>query len=333
MTTLLKAVIALLLFINFSDANAYPDGVFEIAAPRLTCDSGGSINLAEGGDHVNDNIYTCSINSIDGRYLAFVSSSYPKYIVSGKRSWTRGIFEDAYVPYSGFYKLRIYICKSSVASKCSTRNATTYIDSVASPRLTSALRISDQNVSFGNVPLTPVLYSFNTCMALVDSEYGYVYGYPSVERYFCEDGSSLPEEPATCVINRLQDLNVEMGEIERSKIATIPASGTAGNIKKTISVQCSRDSGITVSTSFQFTPLVGYDKEVISVNSSDNLGVAIFYNGNLVGPSLPPITENFDATEATRELEFQVVRKPDSLSKNIPTGDFTASAVMVMTEQ
>ncbi|ELY4671736.1 hypothetical protein SM021_002341 [Cronobacter muytjensii] len=208
--------------------------------------------------------------------------------------------------------------------------ATTSLWSVASGLMSSQKTVVEANVDFKGFSGT-VSESSNACFTLVD-ERGYEWGAPR-SPIMCQDAPNvLPDTPADCYLNGNVDLNVDMGSLERSKIATIPVSGAAGNIKKSFPVLCTRDAGMTVLTSFQFTPLTISGNEVVSTDAS-NLGIAIFYKGKLIGPSSTPVTENFEVGYTDRELEFQAVRNPNSALDEIPTGNFTASAVMIMTAQ
>lgn len=189
--------------------------------------------------------------------------------------------------------------------------------------------IAEQTLYFGGY--SDVLNtSSNACYTFVDDQNNDWSSYAA--DYMCKDAHHLPDTPATCYLNYGDDLDVSLGTLERSTISTKPMLGAVGNVKKDISVLCTRDAGITVSTSFNFTPIIVNGDEVIST-TTPNLGVAIFYEGKLIGPSTPPITENYVQGYSYRSFEFQAVRDPNAVLKDISTGDFTASAIVVMTEQ
>lgn len=233
-----------------------------------------------------------------------------------------------YVPYTGVYRMRAHFCPSNSRSVCTIAKSTQTMDTVDSLNISSAEAINARKRNFGGYS-GQLSVDSNACYTLVDTQ---GFEWTGGGGFMCKDGGTLPSTPSTCYLNQSMDLSVEMGSLERSKISTVPASGTAGNIKKTIPVLCTRDAGVTVETTFQFTPLTVNGNEVVSTSTS-NLGVAIFYNGTLVGPASTPVTETFEAGYAYRELEFQAIRNPDIAPKDILTGTFTASAVMVMTEQ
>lgn len=248
--------------------------------------------------------------------------------VPGKGLGRGGAVGNFYVPYTGEYRMRMHFCPSNKRDKCTISKATQTMDTVNKVTISSAERINAEERLFGGYSGVTAVDS-NACYALVDSS-GAVWtggGY-----FMCSDGNSLPSTPATCYLNHNSNLDVNMGNLERSAISTAPMYGATGNLKKTVSVLCTRDAGTTVSTAFQFTTLTFNGQEVVSTSSA-HLGVAIFYKGKLFGPSSEPVIENFEVGYTDRELEFQAVRDPNVELKEIPTGNFTASAVMIMTEQ
>lgn len=250
-----------------------------------------------------------------------------KFSASSSQKYANGV-ESAYVPYTGHYSVIQHFCPSTVVASCTRGSSTQSMTSTGSVNLLSSKLINDQNPKFGG--FSGVLgSSSNACYTFMDDSGE---EWKANGEFFCADVGALPETPSTCYLNVNLDMNVDMGSLERGKIATVPESGALGNVKKTFPVLCTRDAGVSVKTTFQFTPLTVNGNEVVS-SSTANLGVAIFYNGELVGPASTPITENFDAGYTNRELEFQAVRSPDVELKNIPTGTFTANAVMIMTEQ
>ncbi|UIL51495.1 MULTISPECIES: fimbrial protein [Pantoea] len=249
----------------------------------------------------------------DGKYMSFV------------------LWGTFYVPYTGTYRSRLHLCAGSWGVACTISKSYTFYDSVASVRLEQNKTIESQQPYFGSFVGAKLQTKSMVCYTLVDDA-GNEWSTHQWDGAVCADAHLLPSQPATCYLNYHTDLDVELGMLERSKIATVPASGTSGNIKKTFPVLCTRDAGVTVKTTFQFTSLTVNGNEVVST-STPNLGVAIFYNGKLVGPASTPIIETFENGYTDRELEFQAVRNPVVEAKNIPTGAFTASAVMVMTEQ
>lgn len=239
-----------------------------------------------------------------------------------------GAVGNFYPPFTDNYRMRAHFCPSNSRGTCTIARSTQTMDTVNALKLLSTERINAREHNFGGYNGILSVDS-NACYTLVDSK---GYEWTGGGGFMCSDGGKLPDIPAICYLNQDMDLSVDMGLLERGKIATRPVSGTTGNIKKKFPVLCTRDAGVTVSTTFQFTPLTINGDEVVATSTA-NLGVAIFYNGKLVGPDSTPINETFDVGFTDRELEFQAVRNPDTAFSDIPTGSFTASAVMIMTEQ
>lgn len=239
-------------------------------------------------------------------------------------------FNNVYPPFSGKYRMRLRWCPdpSGLRTLCTIANSSGYIDSDVQT-LQSSVILAQQEAEFTLPAGASVPATTSICYTFVDESGG---EWSTSAMRTCQDGGRLPETPADCYLNHNSDLDVDLGVLERSKIAITPVYGSTGNIKKDVAVLCIRDANINISTSFQFTPLIVKGDEVISTSLA-NIGVAIFYQGKLVGPSSEPIIEDYSSGYTFRELEFQAVRNPDSALKDIPTGDFTASAVMVMTEQ
>lgn len=80
-----------------------------------------------------------------------------------------------------------------------------------------------------------------------------------------------------------------------------------------------------------YTPIsIGSSQAVKS--SANGVGAAIFYGNKALSPS--DVTSlNFLEGSNTLTLGFQAVRDSTVALKDIPTGAFTASAVLVMTQQ
>lgn len=281
----------------------------------------GSWNMSYSGDYCVANYDGNST----GIYGVGAGQEFPD---NGKGSEPMGRWRT-YVPFSGSYKMRMHLCYGIGHSRCTLAKSSDYRDSRNTVKLNSTSMIYSQTPDFGGIIGATISQAAMLCVTLVDT---HNVEWSSGDATTCQDAGRLPDTPATCYLNGNADLNVDMGTIERSSIATVPASGSTGNIKKTLPVLCTRDAGTTVSTTIQFTPITVSGSEVVSTKLS-NLGVAIFYDGKLIGPSSSPITESFQVGYTDREFEFQAVRSSGVAIKDIPTGSFSASAVMIMTEQ
>lgn len=236
-----------------------------------------------------------------------------------------GWFYSTYVPYSGYWKFGIALCPGT--GKCSLGKASVKMLSIKEMYIRSTQSIASQYLSAGGYPAYTQPQVMSACTFLYSIEDSQMWS--SRDTTSCTDGHRLPQEPAACLINYGESLNVDLGRMERSSISTAP--GTSKAIKKTIPVMCTGDAALTVSMQLQYTPIsVGGDQIVKS--STEGLGVAIQYNGKVVKPtdsqilSFPPGISNLD-------LEFEAIRDPNVALGDIATGAFTANAVLMMTEQ
>ncbi|MNE11402.1 hypothetical protein D3C80_1041580 [compost metagenome] len=149
----------------------------------------------------------------------------------------------------------------------------------------------------------------------------------------CYDGyTPLPPTPPTpttsCSINNGNALSVSLGTLNRDEIPTVPDSGSA--ISKTISVVCTGGT-VTANMQLNYTPIsVGSNQAVKT--SANGVGAAIFYSNKVLSPS-DVTSVNFLEGSNNLTLGFQAVRDSTVALKDIPTGAFTASAVLVMTQQ
>lgn len=241
-------------------------------------------------------------------------------------------FRNAYFPAAGDFGIRLYICRSTEVAWCTISKSIHYIDGSKRVNGNTLKTIAELNPNFGGNASSymPGDMEYNICLAIID-EQGVAWR-TDTDAITCADAQGLPTEPATCRINGGADLNVYMGTLERGDIAVTPNSSDNDVVRTEFSISCSGDAAVTLSTSFQFTPIIMDGKELISTTAA-NLGIAAFYNGQAVGPSTPPVTESFSSGNYNRELLLQAIRNPNVTLKEIPTGSFTASAVMVMTEQ
>ncbi|MEN4978175.1 fimbrial protein [Erwinia billingiae] len=240
-----------------------------------------------------------------------------------------GLFSSAFVKVAGVYIDRIHICPTTTKSKCTIAASTDQIDGAQSFMLNMTQPISDQSPNAGGPAKALTLnYSYSFCQTLVDDQGN---EWSSEDATSCADGKILPNSPPVCSINSGANLNVELGTLERSAITSTPVSGVAGNIKKTVAVVCTGDLVANVKTQFQYTPITVNENQVVAT-SNKNLGVAIFYQGKVVGPE-NTFDETFTIGTTNIDFEFSAVRDSKVATKDIATGDFSASAVMVMTMQ
>lgn len=315
-------LIMMLMFISLTPTQRASANIYK------AFDSTGT-KCASGGDGVMDMVPTdCRWDSSNANERASVLWGSGQTWVPKSGGPGRGAFYGFYVPFTGPYKVRAYFCPSTTRKTCTMSASTQVMDTVKSWYIDSATKIDSKNYDFGGYSGT-LTTSSNACYALIDSEDN---AWRDKNAYMCQDATILPDTPATCQINGDENLNVDMGTIERNEIPAEPMTQTTGAVEKTFKLSCVRDGGVNLSTTFQFTPITINGVELVSTTSA-NIGVAIFYRGKMMGPSSEPLEESFSSGETPLDMSFQVVRNPDVPLKDIPVGPFTASAVMVMTKQ
>lgn len=239
----------------------------------------------------------------------------------------------AYVPVSGYYTVETIIAanhRNGIDTYQHLRTSAAYLD--------ASKPINQQEVTVTGSNGTPEKYTggyeavISICPVLVDSG-GQKYRIP--ETWCSDEGNAVPPLPPTppipdtsCTINNGNALSVSLGTLNRDEIPTAPDSGTA--ISKTISVNCTGGT-VTANMTLNYTPIsIGSSQAVKS--SANGVGAAIFYSDKALSPS--DVTSlNFLEGSNTLTLGFQAVRDSTVALKDIPTGAFTASAVLIMTQQ
>ncbi|MET4891740.1 fimbrial protein [Morganella morganii] len=146
---------------------------------------------------------------------------------------------------------------------------------------------------------------------------------------FCEDAHKLPVEPVKCTFNNGADLDVQLGKLERTDIAV--KSGTTTPVTKDIAIKCDGNIVYSANMKLEFTPISVSNEQVVST-STTGLGVAVLYNGKAVQPG-QTFPLSYQPGIHTLTLGFEAVRDPAVAATDLKTGDFTASAVLVFTEQ
>ncbi|WP_421532078.1 fimbrial protein [Lelliottia amnigena] len=263
--------------------------------------------------------------------MSWSGTAYPATIYIDANKCT--LSSSGYVPVSGYY---------SVESVVSLNNGdgTTTVQRVrtSSAYLDASKSIAQQEVSVSGSNGSSMYFpgghegSVSMCPLLVDSG-GKKYTF---SEFYCYDGGNvhppLPPTPpipdTSCTINGGNALSVSLGTLNRDEIPTVPDSGTA--ISKTISVNCTGGT-VTANMTLNYTPIsIGSSQAVKS--STNGVGAAIFYGNKALSPS--DVTSlNFLEGSNTLTLGFQAVRDSTVALKDIPTGAFTANAVLVMTQQ
>ncbi|MER0128313.1 fimbrial protein [Franconibacter daqui] len=157
---------------------------------------------------------------------------------------------------------------------------------------------------------------------------------PRYKDYKCPPGGSGPlpptpvPQPISCKVNNGNSLSVDLGTLDRANIPTVPGTGDIRSVS--FPVTCTNGSA-SMKMQLNYTPITVSGSQV--VNSSINgLGVAVSYNDKILAPS-DVTTKSFSQGTSNVTLKFEAVRNPSVAVSDIKTGPFTASAVLVMTQQ
>jgi len=235
-------------------------------------------------------------------------------------------WEAAYVPFSANYKIRMYFCPSIYPVVCPKSSATYFMDTVRSVFIRSGQLIYEQNVDFGGYS-GMLSSSSNACLVLLDD---HMNEWRSAGMFFCKGVMELPNTGSTCFLNHGTDISVDMGILERSEIQTSIASSKQHQ-KRDVSVLCTRDAGTAVTIQFEYVSLSVDDGDSIKTNAN-GVGVAMVFDGERVERN-KIISRDYEPGYTMSTLEFYAVRESTQPLSDIPTGDFKASAVMIMTIQ
>ena len=249
-------------------------------------------------------------------------------------TYTLSSLNDYFVPHSGEYKMRSHWCASSsiyLYEPCDLSKSIQTVDSSKSVNLSSATSIGSLNPDFGGGAGGTLSAMGNLCLTFVDVADGQEYAVP--DKRFCGSSTPLPDRSSMCTINNNNALNVDMGTLERKDIIAYPGRSPT-TVSKTIPVMCTGDSSITMDIKFDFSEMLlsGGGKSTAIRTSTPGLGIVVSYNDHVIqGPS-DTVTESFETGLTNIKLEFEAARDPTLALKDIATGDFTASAIMVMTQ-
>lgn len=295
---------------------------FGNAGKGNTCVAG-AMGILEDNDY-----YGCWwVAGSSGANRALVKWGQGQKFSSGATSFGYTIgFEKSYIPFGGLYTARMYFCPSEGLGVCTISASTEFLDSANTVYLSSSTLLVDQNPNFGG---------FNG-IASTGSNACYVFRDPtgsewkSNGEFFCADARELPDEPAFCYFNMNKDFDVNMGSLERSEIATTPKSSYA-TVNKKVDVICSGDFAVDVKIQFDFVPLSISGIDTINT-SATGVGIALRFNNQTVSPT-SIFSENYEPGDDSITLDFEALRDPSQSVADIPTGGFTAQAVMIVTQQ
>ena len=239
----------------------------------------------------------------------------------------------AYVPKSGYYTTKVYWCSyPDTMDTCSKAKGSVLL--VGDRVWMEQTKSFSQQQIFNHDQTKKAPSAGGYCFTIEDTETGYEYrgdmGYgPDNRGKFCGDAYKLPVEPPKCTFNNGADLDVQLGKLERTDIAV--KSGTTTPVTKDISIKCDGNIVYNANMKLDFTPISVSNEQVVST-STTGLGVAVLYNGKTIQPGQTfPIS--YQPGIHTLTLGFEAVRDPAVAATDLKTGDFTASAVLVFTEQ
>ncbi|ELY3543079.1 fimbrial protein [Cronobacter turicensis] len=234
------------------------------------------------------------------------------------------VISEGYPPHTGYFKERVEFMSGFYPHF--VESSPFYLDatkSIAEQPIVMSGNSAKFSSGQGN-------YAY-TCHYLVDEDGKKYYLY---HMYSSCTGNAWPVPPTppvpdtSCTINNGNALSVSLGTLDRAEIPTIPASGTAKNIP--VSVNCT-GADVTVNMQLNYTPLSIGGNDVVQT-STNGVGVAIMYDNKALSTTdITPVT--FLEGSNTLNLAFQAVRDSGVELKDIPTGAFTANAVLVMTQQ
>lgn len=232
-----------------------------------------------------------------------------------------------YVPMSAWYTVGVWgaIHDGSTFFTC-WANKISYIDSTKS--------LNSQNVDPGVNASWLCVWSlhsdatYDVCDVLKGPD-GKVYYLNTIGK--CT-GEVLPPTPVintSCTINNGNALSVSLGTLDRATLPTTPDSGTAQH--SVIPVSCT-GGDVTVSMKITYTAITIGSTQAVKT-SANGVGTAIIYDNAAISPTSTVTLNLKNGTSNSVDLGFQAIRDSTVAVKDIPTGAFTASAVMVMTQQ
>jgi type 1 fimbria pilin len=227
-----------------------------------------------------------------------------------------------YVPKSGNYKVRLYIYTKGTKPWMYAESTSGYFDA------TKELATQNVALSGSDKPLDPYQSQYiDYCYTMVDDQ-GNEFAPGD-----CGGAAPLPPDPpappTSCTINGSNALNVNLDTVERSALPT--SADYSSMTSYSIPVVCTGGVDVSVTFKLNYTPITMNGTESVK-STSNGLGVAIGYDNKILATTdVTPVT--FISGSNELDLNFQAVRDPAVALEDIPTGSFSASAVLVMTQQ
>ncbi|WP_282498583.1 hypothetical protein [Pantoea stewartii] len=237
-----------------------------------------------------------------------------------------------YPQYSGNYSAVLFFCQSKKAVKCTISTANFQLHTRTTNTLNTTKTISKSKPNFGgaasalqNQP------SASFCVALqnMDGTDNAYYVDPN-ESYSCSDGVPLPVEAATCYINRGRDIHVRFGNVTRTDLTTSPEDPAAIYKEINIPVTCTRDAGISLKMEVLHNSMVGKYRTIYT--SSSGVEIVPYIDGHFAQEDAQSISTVYQNGIHEKTVRFYLFRNPDVKVKDIRLGAFSASSVVVMSE-
>lgn len=219
-----------------------------------------------------------------------------------------------------------HVVLSLIDSKGNYNNAITSSDNY----ITAGVDISDALLSFAVKSQLKLGSNYvHICYMLGDNRGDY-YVFNNTPQSCPASGGVTPlPSPFQCTFGDGNTLNVSLGDVDRTEIGAVP--GTLPGTEKSINITCTGDGTATYTISFQYTAVDIAGTEMIS-STANGLAVAMSLNDELVNPT-DTYSRTYSTGTQTEKLTFEPVRDPSVKIGDIPTGAFSASAVMILTAQ
>lgn len=233
--------------------------------------------------------------------------------------------KELYVPIGSRWFLYTNLCFNA-EQPCTHHSNTVEMPSVNGFAFRLDRSIGAQNPDFGG----PAQHGNYALAMTICYHVGGYSGNPETEPW-CSDETRLPDHPSidTCSVNQDNPISVDLGEIDRADLSVTPGNGVIKHVS--IPVYCYNEAGsatMPVNLQMSYTASASTLAGGFAVKTSLNgVGVQISYNSIIITPDmtlplmLPMGNSNLDFT-------FETLRDTAVAMNDIPTGEFTASAVM-----
>ncbi|MEG0716500.1 MAG: fimbrial protein [Morganella sp. (in: enterobacteria)] len=241
--------------------------------------------------------------------------------------------DQAYVPLSGLFELKMYWCPVPENMDTCSKASGTFLVSGGIVKLDSGIPLREQSIVANNFYRgSPSAGGYCITLSHVDTGYEYRgnmgYG-PDGRGIFCGDVYKLPVFPPKCSFNNGSNLDIQLGTLNRGDIAV--KSGMTTPVSRELTINCVGNTSYNANMRLEYTPITVSNENVVST-STNGLGVAVLYKGKAIQPG-ESFPLSYQPGINTLTLGFEAVRDPAMAVSDLKTGDFTANAVLVFTEQ